>query len=305
MISSNLGYACICMALSNQTPKITTNRSMVKKTFLQKGLKYASQLGLQNSKDLIEILKWNVKNNIFLFRISSEFFPWASEYNIEDLPDFPAISHWLKKAGDYAKTHNIRLTAHPGPFVVLTSPKENVIKNSIVDLEIHGKIFDLIGLDRSPYNKINIHCNGVYGDKISAMNRFCENFKKLSPSVKSRLTIENDDKASMYSVKDLMYIHNKIGIPITFDFHHFLFNTGDQSEEESLKLAISTWPEGVKPVVHYSESKSVHESNPKIRLQAHSEYVFGLPNTYGCDVDIMIECKQKEQALIKLREMHE
>ena len=62
----NLGYACINMTLSEQKPKITTNRSMVKKTFQQKGLEYAGELGLQNARDLFHILKrWNsssVKN---------------------------------------------------------------------------------------------------------------------------------------------------------------------------------------------------------------------------------------------------
>ena len=55
-----------------------------------------------------------------------------------------------------------------GPFNVLVSPTERVVQNTITDLEIHGKIFDMIGLSRTPYNKLNIHCNGVYGDKQSA-----------------------------------------------------------------------------------------------------------------------------------------
>ena len=294
----NLGYACINMSLSTHKPKITTNRSMVKRTFLERGLPYASELGLQNSQDLIKILEWNVKNGIFLFRMSSEFFPWASEYRLEDLPDYKAISYHLRKAGDYARRKGIRLTSHPGPFVVLTSPKETVIQNSITDLEIHGKIFDLMGLEHSPYNKINIHCNGVYGDKKSAMDRFIQNFKRLSPSVQSRLTLENDDKATMYSVKDLMYIHNQIGIPIVMDYHHFLFNTGGQTEEEALSLAHSTWPVGIKPVVHYSESKALHESNDKLKPQAHSDYINNLPNTYKLDVDVMVEAKSKELAIL-------
>ena len=93
-----------------------------------------------------------------------------------------------------------------------------------------------MGLSRTPYNKINIHCNGVYGDKQSLMDRFCKNFEKLPESVQTRLTVENDDKASMYSVKDLMYIHERIGIPIVFDYHHHTFNTGGLTEQEALEL---------------------------------------------------------------------
>ena len=294
----NLGYACINVTLSNQKPKITTNRSMVKKTFSNKGLDYASSLSLLNCQDLISILKWNSDNNIKFFRLSSAFFPWASEYNLKDLADYDEIKSSLLEAGAFAKKNNLRLTAHPGPFNVLVSPNEQVVKNTIKDLSIHGEMFDLLGLDTTPYNKINIHCNGVYGDKISAMNRFCENYKKLPISVQSRLTIENDDKLSMYSVKDLMYIHEKIGIPIVFDYHHHKFCNSGISEEQAFKLAISTWPKGIRPIVHYSESKSLHESNPDIKPQAHSDYINNLPKTYGFDVDIMVEAKAKELSIL-------
>jgi UV DNA damage endonuclease len=286
------------MTLGEQTPKITTNRSMVKKTFAQKGISYASELALQNVRDLFEILKWNVANNIKVFRISSDIFPWGSEYNLEDLPDYTKISNILKGCGTYAKENGIRITSHPGPFNVLVSPNENVVNNTFKDLELHGKVFDLLGLELSPYNKINIHCNGVYGDKKSALDRFITNFQRLSPSVRKRLTIENDDKASMYSVKDLMYVHNAIGIPIVFDYHHHQFCTGDLSEEQALNLAATTWPKGIKQIVHYSESKALHENNLKEKPQAHSLYINSLPNTYGLDVDIMVEAKAKELAIL-------
>jgi UV DNA damage endonuclease len=286
------------MTLSESKPKITTNRSMIKRTFQQKGIEYASELALQNSRDLFHILKWNVENGIKLFRLSSEFFPWASEYKLEELPHYLRIKTILEGCGNYAKKNGLRLTSHPGPFNVLTSPRENVVENTFKDLTLHGEIFDLLGLERTHYNKINIHCNGVYGDKKSAMDRFCENFNKLPDSVKSRLTVENDDKASMYSVKDLMYLHERIGIPIVFDYHHHKFNTGGLSEEEALKLAISTWPEGITPIVHYSESKALHEENNKIKPQAHSDYINKLPNTYGTGVDVMVESKAKELAIL-------
>jgi UV DNA damage endonuclease len=294
----NLGYACINMTLGSRKPKITTNRSMVRKTFLERGLNYAGELGLENSRDLLQILKWNTENGIKLFRLSSEFFPWASEYKFEDLPQFLRIRTLLSGAGHYTQSVGMRINSHPGPFNVLTSPKESVVQNTIVDLELHGKIFDLMGLEKSPYNNINIHCNGVYGDKKSAMDRFILNFQRLSPSVQTRLTIENDDKASMYSVKDLMYIHEKTGIPIVFDYHHHKFCTGDLSEEDALKLAVSTWPKGITPEVHYSESKSLHENNTKIKPQAHSDYIKSLPNTYELDLDIMVESKAKELAIL-------
>ena len=294
----NLGYACINMTLSSQKPKVTTNRSMIKRTFQERGVEYASELALQNVRDLFHIIKWNNENGIKLFRLSSEMFPWASEYEIESMPHYLRIKTLLEGCGHYAKQNGIRITSHPGPFNVLVSPNERVVDNTITDLEIHGKIFDLLGLEKSHYNKINIHCNGVYGDKKSAMDRFCKNFERLSDSVKSRLTVENDDKASMYSVKDLMYLHERIGIPIVFDYHHHKFCTGDLSEQEALELAISTWPKNIKPIVHYSESKALHEENDKLKPQAHSDYINKLPELYGNDVDVMVEAKAKELSIL-------
>ena len=293
----NLGYACINMTLSSQKPKVATNRSMIKKTFNEKGISYAGELGMLNAADLGRILRWNVKNGIKCFRLSSEFFPWASEYKFKDLPQYLRIKTLLAGAGHYAKSNGMRLTCHPGPFNVLVSPHKHVVDNTITDLRIHGEIFDMIGLERSPYNKINIHCNGVYGDKKAAMDRFCKNFELLPESVKTRLTVENDDKSSMYSVKDLMYIHERIGIPIVFDYHHHKFCTGGLSEQEALELAISTWPDDITPVVHYSESRSKEQLDESIKPQAHSDLIKELPNTYGNDVDIMVEAKHKELAI--------
>ena len=294
-VKPNLGYACINMSMGKN---VTTNRAMIKRTFEAKGLDYVSELALANSKDIIKILEWNRMNGISLFRLSSTIIPWGDHIDITQLKDYNEIKSELKKAGDFAKFWGMRINSHPGPFVVLTSPNESVVKNAIADLELHAKIFDMMGLSKTPFNNINIHCNGVYGDKQSAMDRFCENFMKCSPSVRKRLTVENDDKASMYSVKDLMYIHKKIGVPIVFDYHHHQFCTGDLSEEQALKLAATTWPKDIRQEVHYSESKALHENNPKEKPQAHSDYINNLPDTYGIDVDIMVEAKAKELAIL-------
>ena len=313
MVNNRIGYACINMQLSyptkygnkpRGTQPITTNRSMIRRTFDEKGVDYASELCLQNVKDLHQLIQWNIVNGYDFYRLSSDMAPWKTEYEWDDLKDIDEIKKWFHSAGTMAKTHGVRLTAHPGPFNVLVSPNEQVVENTIKDLTIHGDEFDMMGLSRTPYNKLNIHCNGVYGDKLSAMDRFCKNFERLPESVQTRLTVENDDKASMYSVKDLMYIHERIGIPIVFDYHHHKFCTGDLSEREALELAISTWPDDIVPVVHYSESRSKEQLDESIRPQAHSDYVIDYIDTYGHNVDIMVEAKHKELAVNKYKELH-
>ena len=165
-------------------------------------------------------------------------------------------------------------------------------------------MFDQMGLPRSPFAKINIHVGATYGDKQMACDNFCRNFKRLSDSVKSRLTVENDDKASLYSTRELYeMIYERIGIPIVHDVHHHKFCTGGQSEEEALKLAASTWGKH-KPVVHYSESRAKEQNDSKIKPQAHSDYIQEKILTYGVDVDIMVEAKAKEQALLEWSKKH-
>jgi len=117
----------------------------------------------------------------------------------------------------------------------------------------------------------------------------------LPESVQSRLVVENDDKASMYSVKDLMYLHEHIGIPITFDYHHHKFNSGGLSEQEALELAMSTWGD-YKPLVHYSESRQLEEEG--VKAQAHSDYIYSEINTYGHSLDIEVEAKMKELTVL-------
>ena len=84
--------------------------------------------------------------------------------------------------------------------------------------------------------------------------------------------------------------------------HHHRFCSGNLSEEQALKLAVSTWPTGITPVVHLSESKAIEYDNPKIRPQAHSDYIKNVVSNYGQSYDMMLECKRKEQALFKYRQ---
>jgi len=294
----NLGYACICTELSSRKVKVSTNRTMRKATFEEKGLDYVSEVCLANARDLLTILEWNAKHDIHFFRMSSEMFPWASEYKLEDLKDFDAIEEALYEAGLFANENDIRLTMHPGPFNKLCSPNEQVVLNTIRDLEVHGRMMDLLCQPRSPWAKINIHVGGAYNDKPMALANFCKNYARLSDAVKTRLTVENDDKESLFSTKELYDgVFKVIGIPIVYDIHHHTMCTGGQTDYEAMSLAVSTWPKDIPPVIHYSQSRSVEHNDPKIKPQAHSDFVKYLPNTYEFDIDVMVEAKMKEKAV--------
>jgi UV DNA damage endonuclease len=298
----NLGYACINQTLSDQ--KITVNRSMIRKTFDTKGLPYASELIVKNLTDLAEIIHWNYRHNIFLYRMSSDMFPWMSEYQLEQLPDFKQINTLLTEIGKLVKRYKQRISFHPGPFNVLASLKENVVINTIKDLDQHARIMDLMGLDASPYYKINIHVGTTQGgEKEKALRLFCENFMRLGESTRKRLTIENDDKPGMFTTQDLYnHVHLHIGIPVVFDYHHHWCNPGGLTEEEALLLAIESWkPSGIKPAVHYSEPRSLED---KAQVRAHADYISQKINTHGQDIDIMVEAKAKELAVLNYLKLH-
>lgn len=290
----NLGYACINITLADKG--ITTNKGMVRKTYEAKGIQYASQLALQNVQALYQILQWNIEQGISLFRITSELFPWASEYKLEAMPDFREIRAALEAAGKLP----VRVSTHPGPFNKLAGTGAT-LQNTITDLEIHSLLFDLMGLEPSHWNKINIHVGGAYGDKHETLKRFAQNFKSLSANLQKRLTVENDDKKGLFTVGELLPLHDAIDIPIVFDYFHHRLHPGLLSEEEAFLAAYDTWD--VRPVFHYSSSRKENE-DPTAKREAHSDWVHEEINTYSKEVDIVLETKMKELSLLQYKEKY-
>jgi UV DNA damage endonuclease len=332
------GYACVNQTLTNRPKKlggrVTTSRTARKASWYPNNLQLISDKALDNAKDLLTYLKWNEEHGITLFRVGSELFPWHDQYELHDLPDYEEIAQHLFAAGEFARQHGHRLTTHPGPFHVLGSPRQDVVEKSIIGLERHSEMFDLMGYEPSFHNKINIHVAGAYGDREATAKRWIKTWQRLSDSLKARLVLENDDKSSMYSVRHLYdLIHQEIGIPITFDYWHHTFCTGDLTERQAFFMAKSTWDKhGVTQCTHYSESrrqeqkllieKMLDHHNisidnisewptfekqykifSKIKEPAHADYIVNTPNTYNVDnLDIVVEAKAKELAILPVLE---
>ena len=332
------GYACVNATLTNRPKKlggrVTTSRTARKASWYPNNLQLISDKALDNAKDLLTYLKWNEEHGITLFRVGSELFPWHDQYELHDLPDYEEIAQHLFAAGEFARQHGHRLTTHPGPFHVLGSPRQDVVEKSIIGLERHSEMFDLMGFEPSFENKINIHVAGAYGDREATAKRWIKSWQRLSDPLKARLVLENDDKASMYSVRHLYdLIHQEIGIPITFDYWHHTFCTGDLTERQAFFMAKSTWDKhGVTQCTHYSESRRQeqklliekmlnHNNIPlselhlwptfekeykifsKIKEPAHADYIVNTPNTYNVEnLDIVVEAKAKELAILPVLE---
>ena len=233
-----------------------------------------------------------------MFRISSDIIPFGS-HSINDIDWWNLFKDELNLCEKYAKENNIRLSMHPGQYTVLNSPSENIVLNSIRDIEYHTKFLDSLNLDYT--NKIILHVGGVYGDKKSAMKRFQDNFKRLSDSAKKRLTIENDERN--YNIEEVLYIANNINIPVIFDNLHYHLNKETvklESIEKILENVKSTWSSNDGNMkLHYSDQST----NKK--LGAHSNFVYTknflnyYKKTKKINPDIMIEVKDKEISAIK------
>lgn len=281
-----VGYACINSTLRQYD--IRTNRDMNKATFEDDDMSYTQELCESNLRGLMHVLQFNYNHGIHLFRITSMPFPWYTEWHIDDLPHPDRLRSLADTVSQYIDNHGMRVTMHPGHFVNPASPTDSVVENSLSSLEAHGRFLDCIGQPRSPEAAINIHVGGHYGDKASTLRRFEEVYTRMPDKVSSRLVVENDDKDSMYSVRDLVSLD--IDIPVTFDYHHHGFHPDDISERYALELARTTWD--CRQLTHYSESA---DGTPK-----HSDMIDRLPDDYGYDIDCVVEAKDKELAVLNV-----
>ena len=299
---SKVGYCCICLGINEGVKKadqVSVNRGMVKRTFDLKGLDGVSELAIKNLEDLIRVLKYNLQKSIFVYRMSSEMFPWLTHYDVTKLPNFDKIQTLLKTAGDFAKLHEMRLSFHAPPFCVLASQNPDVVEKTIDELDKHSQLMDLMGLEASTYYSINVHVGVTKPTREEAAERFCQNFERLSSTTKKRLTVENDDSKNQFSTQMLKsMIWDKIGTPIVFDFFHHACFSDDLDQRSAFELARQTWQE--KQLCHHSSSRKIHEDQSS-KLEAHADYLFENFDDYGYDIDVELECKAKDLALLKFR----
>lgn len=148
-----------------------------------------------------------------------------------------------------------------------------------------------------------LHLGGVFGDKAATLDRFRENYKRLSQGIKDRLVLENDDVS--WSVHDLLPVCEELNIPMVLDFHHhnIIFDAdkireGTKDIVEMYPRILATWErKQITPKMHYSEPTPSAITGRQRRK--HSPRVAMLPPCPPT-MDLMIEAKDKEQAVFEL-----
>jgi len=296
-----LGYAAMNHTLRDRERPLRCNRDMHKQTWESEGIAYAGELAEQNFRDLLEILQWNLDHGIRFYRCSSTLVPWNSQFDIEALPNFDAVRSLARKCGSLVETNEVRLTFHPSHWCKLASESEDTVAGSVESVSHHGRWLDLMGLPRSSRYAINVHIGAHYGDKAATAARFNRVVRDLPARAQDRLTVENDDTDSLWSVKELVTdVAGRADIPVTFDYHHHKFTDRGLTYREGLDLAAGTWGD-VRPIAHYSEAARLH-GDSDARPQDHSEYVERVPDWLRRESDVMVESHGKEQSVRRLLE---
>ncbi|MGN7468681.1 UV DNA damage repair endonuclease UvsE [Brevibacillus sp. SAFN-007a] len=290
-----LGYACISVKLKNNPNKKTTV-AQINKLEPQARLKKLRHVLQTNFFNLMDLLAYNVENRIFLYRLPSEFVPLATHPVTANWDWAKEFSWDFQKAGEFIRNNGIRLTAHPGHYSILNSDKLSVVEATIADFSYHAKVFDLLGLDDN--SVLVTHVGGVFEDKATSLERFAANFARLPESVKRRLVVENDDTS--FTMREVLELCERIGVPMVFDIHHHQCHSNGEDWTEYLPRILRTWGDRL-PKMHMSSPKSPKE------FRSHADNIdpddfIAFVNALGdADVDIVLECKNKDDALLTLR----
>lgn len=289
-----LGYVAISKTLE---PLTTSSTYTVTRFEQEKDYQKLSNIILSNLEALTEILKYNEKNHIHFYRITSNLIPLATYPKIKLDYIQPYLTHY-EEIGEQIHRSNIRVDMHPGEFCVLNSVKKEVVENSVQILEYHYQLLKAMNIKKKI---IILHIGSSTFGKKNALTRFLHNFQKLPKHLQKSIAIENDDK--VFNIEDCLYLSRILKIPVVLDYHHFKCNPAPDSLSVYLKEIFHSWaPTGLPPKIHFSSPKNKHE------YRSHHEWIqveefrkfLSMLKKEDTNVDIMLEAKGKDEALFRL-----
>jgi UV DNA damage endonuclease len=265
------------------------------------------------------ILDYLERNDIRMYRVATALAPYASH---PELPQFHdqvrECAEELAAVGALVRERDVRLSSHPGQYTVLNSEDLGVRTAAVAELEVQAALFDAMGLGDEAV--VVLHVGGVAGGKGAACDRFLAGFEQLSDAARRRLVIENDDRS--FGIGDVVALAGRTGLRVVWDvLHHHCNDPDGLSDRDALAAALETWPDGVRPKIHYSsprldiEERKVRNGRRVERrlvlpqLRAHADLVdpigferFMRDVGGGRDFDVMLEAKAKDLALLRLRD---
>jgi UV DNA damage endonuclease len=296
--SSNGGLRLgLCCQFASEPIKFrtTTVTAMLRLTRQQR-LARLAELCRSNADALMAALQYCADHGIGAFRINSQILPVKTHpdagYEVGELPDGSGLVARFKECGEFARQQNLRLSFHPDQFVVLNSPNPKTLTQSLAELDYQAEVAEWTGADT-----LNLHGGGAYGDKVAALQTLRLNIERLPSAVRSRLTLENDDK--IYTPSDLLPVCRDMGVPLVYDVHHHRCLPDGLSIDEATERARATWKS--EPLFHIS---SPLEGWDGPKPERHHDYinVEDFPREWlGWPLTVEVEAKAKELALAQLK----
>ena len=260
-------------------------------------LAYLASICEHNAHALFQALQFCHDHGLRAFRVNSQILPLKTHpdvgYHIRDLPGHQEIVETFLRCGAFARQKDLRITFHPDQFVLLSSPNEEVTRKSIAELRYQAEAAEWINAD-----VINIHGGGAYGNKTEALRRLVAQIEALPDSVRTRLTLENDDR--IYTPRDLLPVCAETDTPLVYDVHHHRCLPDGLSVEKATALSITTWNR--EPVFHLSSPLNGWDAKA---INKHHDYIDpqDFPDCWlGRDITVEVEAKAKELAVLKLRQ---
>lgn len=288
-----LGYVALSKAFDSPFQTITYTRYQE----IEDKEKHIDRVIQNNLNALYEILKYNQKNHIHFYRITSNLIPLATHNNVsfDYLEKYENLYH---KIGHFINQNHMRCDMHPDQYTVLNSTKKEVIENTKRILSYHAHLLKALHI-KSPLLVLHVG-SSVFGKK-KAMERFIHQFQMLPDEIKTMIALENDDKT--FTVEDVLEICEILNIRMVLDYHHYLCNKGSTEIEKLYQRIFNTW-KSETPKIHFSSPKN----KTKKEIRAHHDYInvqdfiafLNDIQKYSLDVDIMIEAKAKDDALFRL-----
>jgi UV DNA damage endonuclease len=282
--------------------------------------RWQSGPSLATSLELLEaILAYLDDHDLRFYRMATGLAPYASHPELTQFRDAPrACAERLAEVGARARALGVRLTSHPGQYTVLNSEDREIRRLAAVELEVQAEIMDGMGL--GPESVVVLHVGGAAGGTEAALDRFAAGFELLSDAARARVVVENDDRT--FALCDVVRLAGRIGRPVVWDILHHHCNDPERiGDREALELALATWPPGVTPKIHFSTPKTAAEEVKRRvgrrverrlvlpQLRAHADVIdpiafeaFVTETAAGHDLDVMLEAKAKDLALLRLRE---
>lgn len=298
-----LGYVAMSTVVQNASPsKTMTATTFMKLADREAAVRKLERIAAENLHNTLRLLRHNRAHGIRMYRFSSKLIPLIGHELLKGWDPFPALEDDFRAIGEYVLEHNMRVSFHPDHFTVLSTPRPEVLRNSVDDLHRHVRMLDAMGLDKQ--SMCNIHVGGTYGDRVKARDRFVKQFQEMDASIRRRITLENDDKT--FTAKETLDICELVGTPMVFDVHHHDVNPGEHTAAQLWPRIAKTWAAGegmLPPKIHMSSPKSEKD------VRGHADYVeadkllsfLRTAAEAGTErLDVMLEAKMKDAALFKL-----